>query len=162
MTRDEILQAINDQGAELNAMLADLPADAFARPVIEWWTLKDLLGHMTMWRQVAIQFIAEYKRAGAPTPLGLAGDAAVDAYNKRGVAARRDLPLARVRAEFDAAHRDLVAAIATLSDADLTQPLPAPWNEGATLERLIAINSYQHDPEHIAQIAQLKLRAANG
>lgn len=154
MTREEMLKLIDEQYAELLARLDGVSEDSFKRPVIEWWTLKDLLGHMAMWQRVAIQFIADYKRNGVPQSLGLTGDAAVDAYNKRGVAARRDLPLARVRAELDAAHRDLVAAIQTLSDADLTRALPAPWGEGATLERLIAINSYQHDPEHLEQITR--------
>ncbi|MBM3129599.1 MAG: ClbS/DfsB family four-helix bundle protein [Chloroflexi bacterium] len=153
MTRAEILKTIEEHHAQLVAMLDAIPEEVICkRPVVEWWTIKDVLGHIAMWEHVAIQFIAEYKRDGVPQPLGMDNDEAINAYNKRGATIRRDWSLARVRAEFDAAHRDLIAAIETLSDADLSQQLPAPWRQGDTLEMLIAVNSYQHNPEHIAQI----------
>lgn len=155
MTRAEILKTLQEQHAQLLAALEEISEEVIVqRPIVGWWTLKDLLGHIAMWEQVALQFIAESKQDGAPKPLGLNDDAAINAHNKRGVTIRRDWPLARGRAEFDAAHRDLLAAIESLSDADLSTPLPAPWGKGATLEQLIAINSYEHISEHIAQISE--------
>jgi hypothetical protein len=152
MTRDELLKKIEQTHDDFVGTLTDLSEDTMTkRPVIDWWMIKDLLGHIAMWQQVALQFIAEYKQDGSPQPLGLADDAAIDAYNKRGVELRRDLPLAKVRAEFDAAHRDLVAAVKTLSDDDLNKALPAPWKD-RTLEYLIKINTYTHTPEHTEQI----------
>ena len=159
MTRDQIVQAIKDNHTQFLAAIAGLDDDALTkRPVIDWWTVKDVMGHISMWEQVGIQFVAEYKRDGLPKALGMDSDAAIDAHNKREAVVRRDWSLARVRAEFDAAHRDLIAAVETLRDADLTKQLPAPWEKGDTLEKLIAINSYQHNPEHIEQIK--KWRAA--
>lgn len=153
MTRFEILQTIKEHHAQLLAALEGFSEEAMTKhPLVEWWTIKDLLGHIAMWEQVAIQFIAAYKQTGAPKPLGMDNDDAIDAQNKREATIRRDWSLARVRAEFDAAHRDLIAAIESLSDADLAKQLPAPWGKGDNLEKLIAINSYQHNPEHIAQI----------
>jgi hypothetical protein len=154
MTRDEITRQIKAAHANLVSAVADIPDDVMTtRPVIDWWTLKDMLGHIAMWQRVAITFIDEYQRIGAPTPLGL-DDAGIDAYNKRGAAERRDYTLARVRAEFDASSRDLVAAVERLTDAQLNAPLAAPWDNGVTLERLIAWNSYEHVPEHIEQIVK--------
>lgn len=158
MTRDEILQAIQEQHAELNAMLATLSAEQLKRPLVAWWSVKDLLGHIALWEQVALKFIREYKHDGVPKQLGIKDDDDLDRYNKRGVAMRRDLSFDVVRAELDATYRDLIAEIESLSDADLTKPLPEPWGEGATLERLIAVNSYQHVPEHVEQIVALKAR----
>lgn len=153
MTREEILTQIKQGHANLVSAVADLSDDVIVtQPVIDWWTLKDMMGHVAMWQRVAIRFINEYERAGVPTPLGLKDDAAIDAYNKRGAAERRDWPLARVRAEFDAASRDLLAAVERMTDAQLNAPLAAPWESGVTLERLIAWNSYEHVPEHIEQI----------
>ena len=155
MTRAEILKTIKEQHTQLLAALEGIPEETIVkRPVVGWWTIKDLLGHIAMWEQVAIQFIAEYKQDGLPKMLGANDDAAIDAINKREAAIRRDWSRARVRAELDAAHRDLRAAIETLSDADWAKQLPAPWGQGDNLEKLIAINSYQHNPEHIEQIKQ--------
>ena len=153
MTRDEILKTIKEQHAQLLGALAGIPEDAMTkRPLVEWWTIKDLLGHIAMWERVGIKFIAEYKQDGLPKTLGLNDDATINAHNKREATIRRDWSLARVRAEFDAAHRDLIATIESLSDADLSKQLPAPWGKGDNLEKLIAINSYKHNPEHIEQI----------
>ena len=155
MTREQVLSQIRQAHADLVSTWEGIPDDVMTtRPVVEWWTLKDLMGHVAMWRRVAIKFIDEYRRNGAPVPLGLKDAAAIDAYNKRGAALRRDYSLARMRAEFDASLRDLIAAVEKLSDADLDQPLPAPWDPGDTLERLIAVNSYEHEPEHVEQIKQ--------
>ncbi|MDE3091768.1 MAG: ClbS/DfsB family four-helix bundle protein [Chloroflexota bacterium] len=153
MTRDEILQAIEHAHTNLVAGLIDIPEGAMAtQPVVDWWTLKDLIGHIAMWYHVAVKFIDEYLRDGVPVPLGLKDDAALDAYNKRGAALRRDWSLARVRGELDAAHRDLVAAVEKLTDAQLNAPLPAPWDNGANLARLIAVNSYEHALEHTEHV----------
>jgi hypothetical protein len=159
MPRAEILKTIKEQHTQLLAALEGIPEETIVkRPVVEWWTIKDLLGHIAMWEQVAIKFITEYKQDGVPKMLGMNDDAAIDKHNKREATIRRDWSLARVRAEFDAAHRGLIAAIETLSDAGLVRQLPAPWGQGDTLEKLIAVNSYQHNPEHIEQIK--KWRAA--
>lgn len=156
MTRNEILQAIQAQHAELNTVLATLPTAQLQQPLVAWWNAKDLLGHIALWEQVALKFIREYKHEGVPKQLGIKDDDDLDRYNKRGVAIRRDLPFDVVRAELDATYHDLIAEIESLSDADLRRPLPEPWGEGATLERLIAVNAYQHVPEHIEQITALK------
>jgi hypothetical protein len=154
MTHDEIATKIKQAHANLVSAVAGIPDDVMTtRPVIDWWTLKDILGHVAMWQRVAIKFVDEHERQGAPTPLGL-DDAGVDAYNKRGAAERRDYTLARVRAEFDASTRDLVTAVERLTDAQLNAPLAAPWESWVTLERLIAWNSYEHVPEHIEQIVK--------
>jgi hypothetical protein len=153
MTREEILGKIKQAHANLVSAVAGIPDDVMTtRPVIDWWTPKDMLGHVAMWERVAVQFIDDYRRDGVPVSLGLEDDAAIDAYNKRGAALRRDWSLVRIRAEFDAAFRDLIAAVEKLSDAQLNMPLPAPWNSDVTLERLIAWNSYEHEPEHTEQI----------
>jgi hypothetical protein len=157
MTRAEILKTLKEQHAELLAALAEIPTGAQTQiPYVDWWTMKDLLGHVTMWQQVAIQFVKDYKTDGTPKMLGIKDDDDLDRYNKRGVAMRRDLPLAIVRAELETTHQDLITAVEALSDADLSKPLPQPWGEGASMERLIAVNSYQHTPEHLEQIAVFK------
>ena len=159
MKRDEILRMIKEQHAELVQAIESIPAERYAKPpLVDWWTIKDLLGHVTMWNQVAVKFIHEYQRDGTPKQLGIKDDADLDRYNKRGVAMRRDWSSAQVRDEFDATYRELLAAVEALSDADLSKPLPQPWGEGATLERLIAVNSYQHVPEHVEQIIAFNAR----
>ncbi|HEX7587533.1 MAG TPA: DinB family protein [Anaerolineae bacterium] len=155
MTRDELLVQIKQTHADLASSLEGISDETMStRPVIDWWTLKDMLGHIAMWEQVALRFIEQFQSEGAPKSLGLGDDAAVDVYNKRGAAERRDWPLALIRSKFDAARIDLLAAVEGLRDEQLNAPLAAPWESGVTLERLIAWNSYEHVPEHIEQIVK--------
>lgn len=157
MTRDEMLRALKQSHSSLLETIDGIPEDAIVtQPVTESWTIKDLLGHMAMWQQVALSFITDYRASGTPQSLGLENDAAVDTYNRRGADLRRDWSLARARAELEDAHRHLLSAVESLSDDDLHKALPAPWHSAATLEQLIAINSYEHDPEHIEQIKRWK------
>ncbi len=79
-------------------------------------------------------------------------DAAIDAHNKRESERRRSWSVMQVGAELDTSYRELAAAVAELTDQQLNAPLPAPWDSATTLEWLIAVNSYKHDPEHIAQM----------
>ncbi len=161
MTPDEILTAIQRKHTNLVDALADISdADLVTGQLSDAWTVKDLMAHVALWYRVAIKFIAEYKREGAPKPLGLKDDAAINAYNQREIEMRRAWTLAQVRDEFDAAYRNLLAVVRTLSDADLQKPLPMfDWQAGtATLEQIIAANSYEHEPEHTAQVNRFKTR----
>lgn len=154
MTRSEMIQAIQAHHSQLLALLEGVSEEILGkRPVVGWWTIKDLLGHIAVWEQVAIRFISEYQRDGTPQPLGIATDEQINAMNKREVVIRRDWTLARVRAEFDTTYRHLLAAIESLRDEDWTKPLGGPWQD-ATLEKLIAVHSYEHISEHFAQISK--------
>jgi hypothetical protein len=162
VTRDEMLRALRQTRAGLLETIDGIPEDVIVtQPVTGSWTIKDLLGHMAMWQQVGLAFITDYRASGTPQSLGLENDAAVDAYNRRGADLRRDWSLARVRVELEDAQRNLLSAVETLSDDDLHKQLPAPWHSATTLEHLIAINSYEHDPEHLEQIKQWKRSATD-
>ncbi len=153
MTRDEVLQALDRDRAQLQAALEGLDDHVMTTvPVVGEWTIKDLLGHMAMWHQVALQFIADYKQSGLPKNLGMNDDAAIGAHNRREAERRRAWSVAQVGAELDKSYRELAAAVAGLTDEQLKTPLPAPWQNATTLEWLIAVNSYEHDPEHIGQM----------
>lgn len=155
MTREQVLEAIQREHARfLDAIDGVAPQDITSEKVVGEWTIKDMLGHIAMWMGVAIKFIEEYKLDEMPKSLGLKDDAAVEAFNARGWEARHELPLGHVRDEFDAAYRKLIAAVEKLDDTELNAPLRAPWEKGVTLERLIAINSYAHDPEHTEQVSK--------
>lgn len=153
MTRDEILQAIRREHVNFLTGIGGIPDDAMVNtPITEQWTIKDMLAHISIWMRVAIKFIREFKADGVPINLGLNDDAKVDAFNEQGWQARSETPLAEVIEEFHAAYQDLIAAVENLTDQELSAPLPAPWGEGDTLEKLIAVNSYEHEPEHSLQV----------
>ena len=161
MTRDELLKNIQTEHSKLIAAMRDLSDEVItAQPVMNDWTIKDMLGHVSMWYRFAITFLDEYVQRGTPRPSGLSG-LGVDEYNERELKLRRDWSLTRVREEFEAAYQAMLASVEKLDDEQLNAPLAAPWEPGTTLERLVAWNTYEHEPEHTAQIkAWLKKSAS--
>jgi len=152
MKRVQVLKNMEQAHAKLLAAMRDLSDQVIAtQPMMGDWTIKDMLGHLAMWYRVAITFVNEFVERGVPRPTGL-DDVTVNEYNERELKWRRDWSLAQIRNEFDAAYQTLLASIEKLDDAQLNAPLPTPWDKDATLERLIAWNSYEHEPEHTAQI----------
>lgn len=155
MTCDEILRAMERDRTNLLTVLEGLPEEVLTTErVTDRWTIKDLLGHMAMWKKVAVQFLDDYAKDGVAKTLGLDNDAAVEAHNLHEADRRSPWSLAQVRAELDEAHTALVTKVHRLSEQDLTTPLQGPWHGATNLEHLIAINSYTHDPDHIEQIKQ--------
>ena len=154
MKRDQVLKTMEQEHAKLLAAMRDLSDETIAtQPVMNDWTIKDMLGHVALWYRVAVTFVNEFVQRGLPRSTGLSG-LSVDEYNERELKLRRDWSLAQMRNEFDAAYQALFAATAKLDDAQLNAQLAAPWESGVTLERLIAWNSYEHEPEHTAQIQE--------
>ncbi len=153
MTKNEITAAVRRERANLLAVLRGVADDVMMRePVVETWTVRDVLGHISAWYLVAINFLREYRQDGAPKRLGLDDAAAINAFNARAAEERRAWTLERIRREFDETHRELLAEIEQLRDVQLCAQLSPPWPAGVTLTLLIAINSYEHEPEHTEQV----------
>lgn len=153
MTRSELLAAIRSEHMKFLTCIGGIPDRVMIdEPFMGEMTIKDLMAHIAVWMRVALKFVQEHQAGLVPTSLGLNDDAKVNAFNAAAWDARRDLPLAQVIGELGAAYGELVAAVERLSDAELIAPLPEPWDAGTTLEKLIAVNTTGHEPEHASQV----------
>lgn len=116
MDQRELLAVVEDSWRQLDAALEGLDAVAMMEPgVVEQWSVKDLLGHVTTWEQVALRNVEQTRRG--ETPAGLGG-IDVDDYNAAEAAARRDQSLEQVRQESTETRKRLRAAIASIGDAE--------------------------------------------
>ena len=60
VTRDQVLEKLEQSRASLLAAVADIPEEVMqTQAVVEPWTVKDLLGHIAVWQQLAIQIIRD-------------------------------------------------------------------------------------------------------
>jgi len=85
------------------------------------WSLKDLLGHLAHWEELALETISRARADGAITRVAL-GD--VDEENAKDIARKLDWPLDRVRSEARSTHERLVAEIRSTSEEDWNRPRP--------------------------------------
>ncbi|MBI5653168.1 MAG: DinB family protein [Chloroflexi bacterium] len=109
---------------EWNDALAGLDDADFARMVYHKWNLKDVLGHVLAYLDLTLRHVRAYKkrkRLASPRAPSYAY------FNRREAERLRDVPLAQLRANLDATHRELIALIPTLRDDDLKKEFPAQW-----------------------------------
>ncbi len=116
-------------------------------PVVEGWTVKDLLGHMAFWAEKAaedLKLLAADRFAEIETP---GGDEQVDAWNARESERRKALSLAQVREEWVRSHEAASAAFEAVAADKLDINV-----KGWTMGHRFAEDTYRHYDEHAEQI----------
>ena len=153
--KTQLLAWITASRAELDAVIAPFTAEQMVAPGAEGaLSVKDLLAHVSWWERRTLRALAYAARGEAPPKLAAEGEgeAGVDRVNAETFATNRDRSLDDVRAEYARYGRDLLAALAGYSQAELFD------EEGLTriLEfpvlYLIAGDTYLHYPDHVASI----------
>jgi hypothetical protein len=151
----QLLEWITASRAELDALIAPLTDAQMVAPSAEGaLSVKDLLAHVSWWERRTLRALAYAARGEAPPKLAAEGEGegGVNRVNAQTFQANRDRSLEDVCAEYVRSGRDLLAALAGYSEADLFD------EEGFTkvLEfpalYLIAGDSYLHYPDHVASI----------
>ena len=132
-TKDDLLAHIQAEHANWRALVAEVGEERMEQPgPMGDWTFKDLVAHLTGWRERTIRRL-EAGPGREPTtawPSHLTED---DEINQWIYEQNRDRPLREVLAEADASHQRLAAAVAALPEEDLTTPGRFAWMEGKPL-----------------------------
>ena len=153
----ELLARIDREWAALERALAPLSESQMTAPGPGGWSAKDLLAHISAWERVLLichlqggSFAAAAgmdETTAAATEHMTAETGLNDYFHQRD----KDLPLAGVLANFHATHRQVVAALAQLNDADL-QRAHDPDDPASRLVDSIAGDTYAHYRQHRATI----------
>lgn len=167
-TKAELLAEIEHCWTALNVALNRVTeADMTTIQDAEGWTFKDHLIHVTAWERSAVFFLqgkARHEGLGVAESLYLTGDD--DRINAAIFLERKELPLSEALARFRDVHRQLLALLQPLTDADLRQRyrsyLPDEPGEGDGPPALDVLygNSARHFAEHLGWIEALLGEAA--
>jgi hypothetical protein len=137
LTNEQIVAAIDREWTIWLATLDGIPESLQSeRGVCGTWSVKDVLGHIALWDRRSLEY-AQRRQRGDETPREINWQAINDESSAR----NRDRSPEDLRTEMDANHQELLAAIPTLSN------LEAGW---------IADGTYEHYPQHIAQVRAWK------
>lgn len=150
MSKGRLLSEMQDERARLEATLNQIdPQDMVAPGVVDNWTVKDLLAHISVWEQRMIRWLADSVRDVEPQmlPPGMTWDD-LDQWNEQTYQEHRQRPLQEVLAEFGASFPQAVSAVQAVSEADLVDPDRFPWREGRPLWVMVAANTSWHYKEH--------------
>ena len=141
-SRAALLDAIDGLSPELLVMYG----------VVEDWSVRDVLQHLSMWEAELVRLLAHLEQGRRPTGEALVASPNFDSLNARWHAETKDRPFGRVLEDFHAVRRQTARWIQMLADDDLTRHRPETWLHGNPLWRWIAEYSFDHEREHTDQI----------
>lgn len=152
MNHSELLKALAASRAEVDDSLAGLTDEQMVEPgVLNHWTLKDVLAHLTAWEVELVTALGKLARGQTPKPVGET-DAETDALNAKWHTDYQARPLDRVLADYHRVRPQTIRQVERLTDADLTAQLK--WLKGGTLHDLILSETIEHDTEHLPHIRE--------
>jgi hypothetical protein len=128
---------------------ASLPtADLTRASSFEHWSGKDLLNHITSWKEQAAM-----RLRGDPTAVPDETNEQVDAANAHFFETARALDWEAISQKAEAVHRDLMHAFENLPQASLDDPTAGGWRTGLPLWRTLASNTIGHSFSHLIEHA---------
>jgi uncharacterized damage-inducible protein DinB len=98
------------------------------------WSLKDLLGHLAHWEELALETISRSRADGGITRVALDD---VDEENAKDIARKLDWPLERVRSEASSTHEQLLTDIRSTSQEDWNRLRPFDGGAERTLGAML-------------------------
>lgn len=121
MTRDELTAIIEDSWQRLDAAVDGLDDAALVEPdVVGPWSVKDLLGHVTAWDRLPVQYLEHWRR-GEPQPER--DWTSTDEYNAREAARRQSWAPEQVREEAADTRQRLRGLLAGISAEEWAAPV---------------------------------------
>jgi hypothetical protein len=137
------LRQLDAAWTALGDSYAGLDDDQLVEPgVVEDWSVKDILAHVTTWEEEALRHLPLIIAGG--TPPRYAEQGGIDAFNARATEAGRRRSLAEVLRRRDETHARLVEFI---------RDQPAGTFGGRTrARRRLRLDTYGHYPEHTEAI----------
>lgn len=150
MSKQAILQNVQDAYAAFEAGLASLDARQMTAPVLEGgWSVKDTLAHLSVWHRRALDVLDPLEPARVPgIPASGIEAKDIDQFNARFYAAHQDVPLDELLAVFRESYQQLLLVVKRMSEADLMSPL----RDETRFWQVVAGNTYEHYPEHLSAI----------
>jgi Mycothiol maleylpyruvate isomerase N-terminal domain len=143
---DQVQRLLERLGAAWTALsdsYAGVPAARLVEPgVVDDWSVKDVLAHVTTWEEEALKHLPLIIAGG--TPPRYAAQGGIDAFNARATEDGRRLSLAAVLRRRDETHARLL---------DFIRSQPEGTFGGQTrARRRLRLDTYGHYPEHTEAI----------
>ena len=144
-----LLDRLEAAWAALTDSYAGVPDAELVEPgVVDDWSVKDVLAHVTTWEQEALRHLPLIIAGG--TPPRYAAQGGIDAFNARATQAGRRLSLAEVLRRRDETHARLLEFIRSQPEGTFAGQTRA--------RRRLRLDTWGHYPEHTAAIKAWRAR----
>jgi len=134
LSRDDAVRVLEDGREAVLSLIERLSDEDFVWPATIGggdWSAKDLLGHLTFWKENALRSLAQW-RAGETYTLieDYAADDGVDALNATDHAAKAVMSASDIKTLADSVHAELMSALSGISDEEWGRPVADDtWGE---------------------------------
>lgn len=169
MTREEAVATLAEGQAQLEVLLAALDDEQLVRRATigggEWSAL-DLLAHLALWEEIAVEAAAEWRAGQVPWIEKVFHERRVDEVNAENQHRSVDAPPAAVRARAAAAHQALVELVAGMTDVEWTARAPYTTARRDTLGMMLGSitgapkrgfgHAFAHLPDLEAYVAEVR------
>ena len=152
MTKDEVLKTLADSREAFLAAVDGLSDEALLEPgVIEGWSIKDILYHLTMCEAELVKLLWQASQGQEPTSVQMQATT-VDEQNAAWAAESKTRPLELVWEDFHAVRKQISRRVSVFREEDFEDPRRFTWLNGDPLWVWIANETIEHEAEHAVQI----------
>jgi hypothetical protein len=141
---------LQESRSELTSAIQGLPDDKMTVPLTEDWSAKDTMGHIAAWDEFTVADLKRIGRGRLPC-LAAFREGEVDSWNAFLIRPRKLFPLPQIRAEFDEARAEMLAAINGLPEGLLAE---------GQMARTIFLIMANHEKDHARQVREWREREA--
>ncbi len=112
----EVVEKARKSLEKLQNAIEDIDPQTIAMPsTISKWSIKDVLNHITIWEEEAAKAFEIWKVGIEPDWSHIAE---LDEFNNKTVAARRKMPLAKIRSQLPMVHNGVLENIKSVPDEE--------------------------------------------
>src|SRR6476620_6742285 len=106
MNREQLLNKLEKTWAALGESFAGLPEASLTEPgVMDHWSVKDILAHVTTWEEEALKYLPRIIEGGRPPRYSTLYDGGIDTFNAQKAEEKRALSISEVMEQMDTVHR---------------------------------------------------------
>jgi len=154
MDRQQLLKKVDKAWLELKAAYAGLPDSQLVEPgVVENWSVKDILAHVTTWEEEALNYLPLIAEGGKP-PRYSVMYGGINAFNAQMTEQKRGLSLPEVLGQLEETHRRLIDYIQSVHEAQFTRETP--------FRHRLRLDTYSHYPIHTRAIREWREQSTKG
>jgi hypothetical protein len=160
MSKAQLLSELQDEQAAWEALLRSIDEAHMTEPGVGGeWSMKDIVAHLTGWRQRTVGRLQAALRhqpePAPPWPSHLQTDDEINAWM---IASNRDRPFSAVLQENRAVFQQLVDTLSAFPEAELMNIHRFGWLEGEPLSGAVFFAHFheEHEPDILAWLNRTK------
>ena len=149
-TKAELIAEIHREWGLLEALLNGLSEAQMTAPnVLDSWSVKDMLAHLSYWEKVLLDRLGSALSGGAGQYPPILSEEDVHCVNAQVFAESQGRPFSAVLLEFRNLYTGVLTVVEALDETFLTHPMPLDYPlDNLIAHEIIRANTSDHYQEH--------------